>query len=89
MSHIDPESIPKLRASLAKQTSQSTMEKLVSIIEDFQNNDDVDLFKSLLLEVDAHDLNKFTSGGLSLLQKACDESKTNLVEVIFNFTKNI
>ena len=31
-----------------------TMEKLVSIIEDFRNNDDVNLFKSLLLEVDEH-----------------------------------
>ena len=89
MSHIDPESIPKLRAGLAKQTSQSTMEKLVSIIEDFQNNDDVNLFKSLLLEVDAHDLNKFTSGGLTLLQKACDESKTDLVETLLDHGMNV
>ena len=89
MSHVDPESIPIVRAGLAKQTSQSTMEKLVSIIEDFQNNDDVNLFKSLLLEVDAHDLNKFTSGGLNLLQKACDESKTNLVEALLDHGMNV
>ena len=89
MSHIDPDSIPKIKAGLARQTSQSTFEKLVAIIEDFQNNDDLALFQSLLLEVDGPDLNKFRSGGLSLLQKGCYESKTDLVEALLDQGMNV
>ena len=68
----------QIRAGLERKTSQSTLEKLAAIIEDFQNNDDLDQFKGLLLEVDEQDLNKYNCSGLSLLQKGCYESKTHL-----------
>ena len=70
---------------MERKTSQSTLEKLAAIIEDFQNNDDLEQFKGLLLEVDEQDLNKYNCSGLSLLQKGCYESKTHLGNNDFNF----
>ena len=59
------------------------------MIEDLQNNDDLDLFNSLLLEVDEADLEKFTSGGHNLLQKACYSSKTYLVNSLLEHGMNV
>ena len=59
------------------------------MIEDLQNNDDIDLFKSLLLEVGEQDLEKFKSGGLTLLQKACYCQKTNLVQALLDNGMNV
>lgn len=79
---IDPEGIPKAKADLARQTSVTTLERLAAMIEDFENNDDVDLFKSLLVEVDDNQLEKFISGGHSLLQKGCYAKKSDLVQAL-------
>ena len=65
------------------------MEKLKNMVEDLQNNDDVDLFKSLLLEVGEQDLEKYTTGGLTLLQKACWCRKTMLVQALLDNGMNV
>ena len=84
MPNIDPDAISIVKPNFARQTSVSTLEKLKDMIEDSQNNDDLELFKSLLLEVGEHDLEKFKSGGHTLLQKACWCRKTNLVQALLD-----
>ena len=59
MSHVNPDSIPKLKAPMERQTSTSTLDKLAEIIGDVQNNDDLEMFKSLLIEVDENDLQNY------------------------------
>jgi ankyrin repeat protein len=55
------------------------MEQLTSMINDYQNNYDLDLFNSLLIEVDLNDLERFRAGGQTLLQRATSEGKADLV----------
>ena len=87
--YVDPDSIGKVKANIARQTSLSTLEKLENMIEDLQNNDDVEMFKSLLLEVGEHELDKYRSGGHTLLQKACWSGKTDLVKALLDTGMNI
>ena len=81
--------ISSVKPNLAKQTSVSTLEKLKDMIEDLQNNDDIDYFKSLLLEVGEQDLEKYKTGGNSLLQKACWCQKTDLVKALLESGMNV
>merc|ERR1719414_41361 len=75
MSHVNPDSIPKLKAPMERQTSTSTLEKLADIIGDEQNNDDLEMFKSLLIEVDENDLQNYNHRGHNLLQMSCYKKK--------------
>ena len=54
-----------------------------------QNNDDIDYFKSLLLEVGEQDLENYKSGGNTLLQKACWCQKTDLVQALLDSGMNV
>ena len=89
MPNIDPDAISIVKPNFARQTSVSTLEKLKDMIEDSQNNDDLELFKSLLLEVGEHDLEKFKSGGHTLLQKACWRRKPSLVQALLDSGMNV
>lgn len=90
MNHFDPDAIHVVKkANIARQTSQTTLEKLESIIDDLQNNDDLELFQSLLLEVGEQDLENYRSSGFTLLQKACWSSKSELVKALLEQGMNI
>ena len=75
MPQVNPDSIPKLKAPMERQTSTSTLEKLADIIGDVQNNDDLEMFKSLLIEVDENDLQNYNHRGHNLLQMSCYKKK--------------
>eukprot|EP00095_Tigriopus_kingsejongensis_P003021 maker-scaffold170_size291898-snap-gene-1.41 protein:Tk03021 transcript:maker-scaffold170_size291898-snap-gene-1.41-mRNA-1 annotation:"transient receptor potential cation channel protein painless" len=81
---FDPTGIPRKIAPLAHQMSQGTFERMADIIDnahvqDYMPQSDIDEFKSLLLQTDAHTLNNKHSNGYTLLQKASHNGLSDLV----------
>jgi transient receptor potential cation channel subfamily A protein 1 len=96
---LDPASIKRTRAPLANSAgsansgklaeASATFRRLVEIIDnaavhDGVSQDDLDEFKSILLEVDNSVLNRSLPGGYTLFQKSCDAGLADLAEVLLN-----
>ncbi len=84
MPSVNPETIPKERPAFARENSSSVFETLTSIINDWQANDDVETFKSLLVGISSAELDQFRCGSETLLQRACHECKVELASALLD-----